>query len=202
VLSDEVRNADELTVYLLEIFRGADVNNQGCLYKVDLVDVLQRGDFGLTKIQVLAVMSGADQDENGFVNYEKLAPVAAQMIRSIWDQNADLDKALYLEGQATEEDTIFGKDRQEVYDTIMAGFLEFDKDGNGTLDKEEFKECLSQTELLGRDLSRAEFNSVMAAVDHDADGKISYEEFLNMVLDVMQYFWEEENYAMSQENAD
>merc|ERR1712196_396714 len=194
VLAEEVRGADELTTYLLEIFRGADLSSQGLLHKADIVDLLRRGDFGLTKLQVLAVMSESMIDENGFVDYEALAPLAANMIRSIWDQNADMDRAVYMEGQVVSEDQIFGRDRQEVYDTVLAAFHEFDADRNGHLDPTEFKQCLMQTELLGRPLTDKEFTAVLAAVDEDQDGKISYEEFLKLVLEVMQYFWEQDAY--------
>eukprot|EP00657_Telonema_sp_P-1_P011755 TRINITY_DN726_c0_g1_i2.p1 TRINITY_DN726_c0_g1~~TRINITY_DN726_c0_g1_i2.p1 ORF type:complete len:230 (+),score=110.61 TRINITY_DN726_c0_g1_i2:102-791(+) len=154
VLAEEVRSSDELSTYLLEIFRGADISSHGLLYKLDIIDLLQRGDFGLTKIQVLAVMSQAEMDPNGFVDYEALAPLAAGMIRSIWDQNADLERESYMNARMEEgEDTIFGLPKQEVYDSIMAAFHEFDADRNGTLDKEEFQECLKSTDLLGRPLS-------------------------------------------------
>merc|ERR1711907_733753 len=194
VLAEEVRGADELTTYLLEIFRGADLSSQGLLHKIDVVDLLKRGDFGLTKIQTLAVMAEAEIDENGFVDYEKLAPLAASIIRSIWDQNADYDRAVYMEGQEASGEPIFGRDAQEVYDTVLAAFHEFDADRNGHLDPTEFKQCLMQTELLGRPLTDKEFTSVLAAVDEDQDRKISYEEFLKLVLEVMQYFWEQDAY--------
>jgi len=200
VLSEEVRGADELTVYLLEIFRGGDLGSQGVLHKGDIIDLLQRGDFGLTKLQVLSIMSEAIMDENGFVNFEALAPIAANMIRSIYDQSADANRAAYLEAQGNGDDLIFGKDRQEVHDVIMATFAEFDSDQNGTLDHSEFQECLMKTELMGRPLEEKEYRAIWAAVDEDNDGRISYEEFLNMVLDVMQYFWLEENYNQQANN--
>merc|ERR1712127_923237 len=196
VLAEEVRGADELTTYLLEIFRGGDLSSQGMLFKGDIIDLLRRGDFGLTKVQVLSVMSECGMDENGFVNYETLAPLAAAMIRSIWDQNADLQRAAYLEEQQAgqQSDMLFGKERQEIYDVSMEAFAEFDADQDGTLDPQEFKDCLMKTELLGRPLNEKEFTSILAAVDEDKDGRISYEEFLNMVLDVLQYFWEQDQY--------
>ena len=89
---------------------------------------------------------------------------------------------------------LFGKERQEIYDVSMEAFAEFDADQNGTLDPQEFKDCLMKTELLGRPLNEKEFTSILAAVDEDKDGRISYEEFLNMVLDVLQYFWEQDQY--------
>merc|ERR1711907_401919 len=109
VLAEEGRGADELTTYLLEIFRGADLSSQGLLHKIDVVDLLKRGDFGLTKIQTLAVMAEAEIDEDGFVDYEKLAPLAASIIRSIWDQNADYDRAVYMEGQEASGNRYLGE---------------------------------------------------------------------------------------------
>merc|ERR1712086_340550 len=99
-------------------------------------------------------MSEAEMDENGFIEYEKFAPQAAVMVRSLWDQNQDEDRALFLEETVkTGGDTIFGRDRQEVYDTTLSAFHEFDADSNGVLSSKEFKKCLMQTELLGRPLT-------------------------------------------------
>merc|ERR1711977_631534 len=113
---EESRNSDELTTYLLEIFRGADLEGQGLLHKQDVIDLLRRGDFGLTKVQVLAVLSEAQMDEHGFIQYEPLAPYAATMIRSIWEQNKDLERADKLSTlyQETSDVFLFGRPKQEV----------------------------------------------------------------------------------------
>jgi hypothetical protein len=165
------------------------------LHKQDVIDLLKRAELGLRPIQILAVMGAANIDDRGFVNYAELAPLAAEMVCSIWDQNTDLEYALYRESQAETGETLFGIDRQEVVDTVTAAFQQFDTDGNGTLDPTEFKNCINQTELLGRPLEQNEINAIIASVDENEDGKISYAEFMNLVLEVMQYFWEEENYA-------
>merc|ERR1711988_1353000 len=195
---EESRNSDELTTYLLEIFRGADVQQQGLLHKQDLLDLLRRGDFGLTKVQVLAVLSEAQMDEHGFIQYEPLAPYAATMIRSIWEQNKDMERAdkmatLY---QESSDDFLFGRPKQEVLEEIMAIFAAFDADGNGTLDPGEFKKCLNETGLLGRPLNNNEVQTVMLGIDENDDGRVDYEEFLNYTLDVLNYYYKEERMAM------
>merc|ERR1711918_7187 len=152
---EESRNADELTTYLLEIFRGADMEGQGMLHKMDVIDLLKRGDFGLTKIQVLAVISEpAEMDQHGFVAYEPLCAPAAAMIKSIWEQNAHMDRAGKM-AQLTQEsgaDMLFGRPKQEVMEEIMQVFEVYDKDSNGSLDPQEFRNCLNETGLLGRPL--------------------------------------------------
>lgn len=201
VLANEIRSSDELCTNLLQVFEAADVRSDGLLYKLDVIHLLHQCDLGLTKIQVLAIMSEAQMDKDGNVSYQELAPKAAEMVRSFWEQNADLDRALYLE-QNWSPDQIFGQDAQAVYDVALGSFQEFDADRNGTLDKAEFAECLRCTDLLGRPLNNQELNAIMAVVDEDKDGRVSYEEFLNLVLQVMQHFWHEEQYAAQRQQSE
>jgi len=190
---EESRNADELTMYLLEIFRGADIEGQGLLHKQDVIDLLRRGDFGLTKIQVLAVLSEAAMDEHGFIQYDPLAPLAAQMIKSIWEQNQDLERA---EAAATvheesSDDFLFGRPREEVLAEIVQVFQSYDADGNGTLDPTEFRNCLNETGVLGRPLDAKEIQSIMVGIDENDDGKVDYEEFINFALEILDYYYRE-----------
>jgi len=194
---EEARNADELTMYLLEIFRGADLEGQGLLHKQDVVDLLRRGDFGLTKIQVLSVLSEATMDEHGFIQYEDLAPHAAAMIKSLWEQNMDLeraDKAARLYEEAS-EDFLFGRPRDEVIGDIVAVFQGYDADGNGTLDPNEFRKCLNETQILGRPLAANEVQAIMVGIDENDDGRVDYEEFINFMLEIMDYYYREQRMA-------
>lgn len=188
---DETRNADELTTYLLEIFRGADIQSQGLLHKQDVIDLLKRGDFGLTKIQVLSVLSEAQMDEHGFIQYEGLAPIAASMIKSIWEQNADLDRAAKMQSiyEESSPDMLFGRPREEVMAEIEQLFVAYDVDGNGTLDETEFRKCMNETGVMGRPLDAKEVQAVMMSVDADDDNKVSYGEFLNFALDILNYYY-------------
>jgi len=190
---EESRNADELTTYLLEIFRGADMQSQGLLHKADMIDLLRRGDFGLTKVQVYAVLSNAEMDEHSFIQYENVAPHAAAVIRSIWDQQYDLERAEKLSRiqEEASEDMLFGRPRAEVLEDIMQLFAQFDSDGNGTLDPTEFRNCLNEAGLLGRPLDPKEVHTVMLGIDENDDGKVDYEEFLNFTLEILDYYYRE-----------
>jgi len=194
---EESRNADELTMYLLEIFRGADLEGQGLLHKQDIIDLLRRGDFGLTKIQVLAVISEAQMDEHGFIQYETLAGLAATMIKSIWEQNQDLERAekMAVIHQESSDEFLFGRPRDEVLQEITDVFTAYDKDKNGTLDPQEFRDCLNQTGVLGRALDAKEVNVVMMGIDEDDDGKVNYEEFINFALEILDYYYREQRLA-------
>jgi len=57
-----------------------------------------------------------------------------------------------------------------------AAFSEFDKDGNGTLNREEFREALARLRI--NDLSKKDFDGLMRQIDTDGDDCIRYKEFL------------------------
>merc|ERR1711988_567528 len=191
---EETRNADELTMYLLEIFQGADLEGKGLLHKQDMIDLLRRGDFGLTKIQVLAVLSEAELDEHGFIRYEPLAPLAAQMIKSIWEQNQDLERAAAASQLHQEQADVFlfGRPRDEVLLEIMQVFQQYDQNQDGTLDPAEFKTCLNETGVLGRPLDAKEVQSIMLSIDENDDGKVDYEEFVHFALEILDYYYRED----------
>jgi len=196
---EESRTSDELTIYLLEIFRGADLEGQGLLHKQDLIDLLRRGDFGLTKIQCLAVIAEGQMDEHNFVMYETLAAPAAAMIKSIWDQNMDFDRAGLLSQFAQEDgnDMMLGRPREEVLEEIMRTFQAYDADGNGTLDVSEFQQCLNETGIMGRALYEKEIKTIMNGIDENEDGRVDYEEFANFCIEVLTFYYNEERIAVN-----
>ncbi len=58
-------------------------------------------------------------------------------------------------------------------------FREFDKDGNGTVDKKELNEVFKE---MGKRFSEAELKRMVELCDTDGDGTISYEEFITKVF--------------------
>ena len=62
---------------------------------------------------------------------------------------------------------------------LRAVFKQFDEDKNGTISALEIQKLLTK---LGDNLSEKEVNEIIRGVDSDADGKIDYEEFVNMLL--------------------
>merc|ERR1719198_1078165 len=67
----------------------------------------------------------------------------------------------------------------------MVGYIfeRMDQDGSGTLNKQEFVAALTSMEL---GLTRREINTVMFQIDQDADGNVSYREFVPFAFDLLQ----------------
>ena len=60
--------------------------------------------------------------------------------------------------------------------------LKHDVDGNGVLDRTEFRKCLSETEL---GLERRDIQALMAAADANEDGGVDYAEFIALSQKVL-----------------
>ena len=65
-----------------------------------------------------------------------------------------------------------GKRKEEEF--IKDFFREFDKDGNGVIDREEFRAVMKQQ---GAEVTDKELTQLMKMADIDGNGKIDYEEF-------------------------
>ena len=57
---------------------------------------------------------------------------------------------------------------------LEARFREFDSDGNGKIDRAEFRQL---TDALGAALSEPEAERAFSAIDKNANGSIEFEEF-------------------------
>merc|ERR1711968_310591 len=84
------------------------------------------------------------------------------------------------EGQPVE--LLDGRDRSAIEAELAALFQKFDVDGNGFLDRGEFRRCLQSTEL---NLSREEVAILMNAADADQNKKVDYMEFIEFAYNIL-----------------
>jgi len=69
---------------------------------------------------------------------------------------------------------------EEADKLFKSAFQFFDKDGNGEISLVEFRQVLTQ---LGDPMPEEEVNTFFKLVDRNNDGKLQYDEFLEMVLE-------------------
>merc|ERR1712151_60359 len=70
----------------------------------------------------------------------------------------------------------YPEEDQEVQ--LKQAFQVFDKDGNGSLSKEEMLEAMTS---MGRKFTPGEMDAFMRAVDQDSNGVIDFDEFKDMM---------------------
>jgi len=71
----------------------------------------------------------------------------------------------------------------EIQDIVFNLFIDADMDKNGLLDRKEFMTVLSSTQL---GLTDSQIKKIMAELDEDHDGKLSYNEFLPFTVELLQ----------------
>eukprot|EP01047_Picozoa_sp_COSAG01_P090047 COSAG01_NODE_21990_length_877_cov_0.775064_1_plen_119_part_10 len=82
-------------------------------------------------------------------------------------------------GASDEEPNLAGEEMQEM---ILDMFLRADDDGNGYLDRGEFKRVLQDSDL---GLSKKDIRNVMAECDENDDGVIEYREFTPLMVGII-----------------
>ncbi|EES05570.1 probable calcium-binding protein CML20 [Sorghum bicolor] len=66
-------------------------------------------------------------------------------------------------------------------DTLRAAFAEYDENGDGVITAEELRRALRRLGIVGEEMSAERCAEIVAAVDRDDDGVISFDEFKAMM---------------------
>ena len=94
------------------------------------------------------------------------------------DQNGSIEFDEFLLMMCRDEDSEF---------ELLEAFKKFDKDGDGEVTANEVRDVLAK---LGQKLSDAELEAMMAEVDENGDGVISFAEFKQLMVRNYTYFHE------------
>ena len=145
-------NADVPEIVVKSLFQKYDTDGSGRLAKKEVL-ILLKDDLGMKNDQAEACYMLVDKDGGGDVSFQEFFG---------WFRSG--------EGFRNIDDS----SRYYYIQKAIAKFKEYDKDGNGTIDKEEFK-------ILMRSLGESDeskFDDALRALDTSGDGKISFTEFL------------------------
>lgn len=71
-------------------------------------------------------------------------------------------------------ETFFKKYSQ---DELRAAFRQFDQDGSGYIQADELENIMQK---MGRRFDKAQINAMVKSLDSSGDGKISFEEFVQL----------------------
>lgn len=94
----ELPNEQEgLAQYLMEVFASGDNDATGLLPVSELTRLFRVADIGLTRLQIIIIMSEAQEDKGGFVNYEKFAAHVAGMVLVLVSFDSQQQFAAYLQ---------------------------------------------------------------------------------------------------------
>ena len=148
-----------------KVFDKFDDDREGSLSRRRFKQCLEELGFTLTSAEFERVLDRFDVDGDGTVSYKEFV----KFIQNRYDQYKPLERL------RSELQKMAGNDQKTMWQT----FRNLDLDGNGFIDKHEFKDGLKE---LGFDeLSSSQTNDIISYFDFHGDGRVSYEEFVEFV---------------------
>lgn len=199
---------DALESALIEEFAKEDAaggNAQGFITPAQIRRAVQRLSddvIGLTKLQVLSVVSAAEVDELGMVAYVRFAPVAAGIVWKLVDSAQQQLRVFAINEIAArlEEDgaaQLTRVDPDSLRDIVLEACRSVDDAGTGLLERAQVEgvvDSLSETHDV--DFSPSELACLKAAIDVDtAHGKVAYAKFAELVFQILEHLAREEYIA-------
>ena len=136
-----------------EIFAALDQDGDGKITRDDLKQALVNAGFELTDDECEAVIAMADADGSGSVTWEEFLKVVEK--RPI---------------------------KRRIQAALKKLFDAFDTDGSGFITKEDLRKLINEAGF-GEEVSDAELTELISKVDESGDGKVSFEEFINVFLE-------------------
>jgi Ca2+-binding EF-hand superfamily protein len=126
----------------------------------------------------------ADKDKSGFLSLDELRVVLkkngyteAKIEATFSTVDTSGDKKISLKEFLTAMGECSPEDHREAQ--IRAIFTSFDKNKDGTISSSELQAVLEET---GKHLKPEEMKQLMAKIDKDGSGTITYEEFIKEVF--------------------
>lgn len=180
---------EELQAALADIFDSADEDGSGTLDREEFARCLREVAVDLTDDEINYLLANVDENDDGVIDFREFQPVAFNLLLQVMaEEMKEQDESAFAAAQwnadtlSQARELVGNLSTEELAENLESIFVKADADGNGTLDKDEFRNCLEQTEL---GLTPDVVNTLAAQVDFDSDGLISYSEFAPLCYDLL-----------------
>lgn len=204
--NQSLRSDDALESALIEEFAKEDREDaQGFISVEKIRRALQRLSddvIGLTKLQILSVVSAAEVDQFGKVDYVQFAPVAAGIIWKLVDSSqqqlrvfAINELATRLEEQGASQ--LSRIDPFQLQEIVLEACRALDVDRTGLLERRQVEEAIEGlSQKYEVDFTPAELQTLKAAIEVDSvHGLVVYSRFAEFIFEILEHLAREEYIA-------
>ncbi|KAK1939351.1 hypothetical protein P3T76_008735 [Phytophthora citrophthora] len=166
-------NPDWIAQYLTEVFASGDSESTGLLTVPEIARLFRAADVGLTRLQIIAVMSEAQEDKTGFVNYERFAAQISRMVVALVNVDSQQSYASYLQRyrKTSEYYTVLDMN-QHTFEQALSHALETaDESHRGVLVHDE---VLNAIRNALPEITDHQVRALMALSDPNEMGELDY----------------------------
>jgi Ca2+-binding EF-hand superfamily protein len=181
---------EELEAYLMKLFVDADSDGNGWLSPKEFKNLLRNSEMNFSNKEIRWVLAEADVDGDGRIDYNEFIPVAVDVVQAVYAKNELEEELKHLKEEQKNEALellLHGMPREQLELALFSAFRDSDTDQSGYLDRREFLSALREADI---GLTKKEIVNLMAEVDEDKNGLISYSEFipfcLNLIAEMMR----------------
>jgi calcium-dependent protein kinase len=134
-----------------EVFQSIDTNKDGIISKEELTEAIVSESVPTEEAIMYTdlIFEQVDTDHNGFIDYSEFLKATVKKTKVLNEE------------------------------TMLRAFKHLDKDGNGTIEIDELKECLTS----GFEITKELLEDIMKQADKNGDGKIDLQEFESLLLE-------------------
>ncbi|KAF1790859.1 EF-hand domain pair [Phytophthora cactorum] len=178
-------NPDWIAQYLTEVFASGDSENTGLLTVAEIARLFRAADVGLTRLQIIAVMAEAQEDNTGFVNYEKFASQISGMVLALTNVDSQQTYAAYLQKyrKTSEYYTVLDLNQHTFEQALSRALEAVDESHRGVLVRDE---VIGATRNAFPEITDRQLRSLLALSDPDEMGELDYNLITHSAFQALQ----------------
>jgi len=181
-------SSEDLKVFLLKLFQGADPEGSSLLTPSDFKRVLLSTDLGFTPEQMRRILVEADETSDGVIDYNRFTDTTVETLESLRSKGTLADQERLREREAEElskEFNVHDCSREQIEDMFQKAFAQVDDQQQKRITRHGFYTVVQNVKEQIK-LSRREVNALMISADEGPDGLLAYEEYVPLAYDVLR----------------
>jgi Ca2+-binding EF-hand superfamily protein len=163
-----------LRAVLINMFKEADDDGNGFLTFDEFQVLLEKVDLGISSQEMRFVISEADENENGVVDYCEFVPLAVDMIQSFRARNRAKTQTSQIDSEVDEVimNSLSQSEINSITDTCLGKIREVDTKNYGVLKPNELRRCLNQVANIF--VNEKEITMICQSLPRDPFGRCIY----------------------------
>ncbi|ETW00398.1 hypothetical protein H310_07036 [Aphanomyces invadans] len=190
-LLDMPRTEDQIETVLTRALASGDEDSTGFLSFAAIKTLLRSAGLGLTRIQIIALMSEAQEEEDDAVAYERFVKNISTMALHFldYDHQAKMAQIVPVYRSTEEYFTVQGMNQHEFENALGIAFEAIDETHRGSVPRHEVVEAIQNAFPK---ISSKHVSTLLALGDVDANGDMEYAVTIHNGFQALQWIQEYE----------